>query len=365
MRSSVPIPSLVTVLLATTFVACSTPETQVPPVEQPATVQGKPVLEVDLNGGKVTPDNFRRAETDMYFTRFTTGKPLGQLTHERELTPVDAQVVVRSNRDTYYSSGVFDLDAGPVTITLPDPKGRFQSLLAIDQDHYVVDVAHGAGPRTYTREQVGTRYMVALIRTFVDPNNAEDVKAAHALQDAILVEQPGGPGTFTVPQWDSTSHATVRQGLDVLASTYSGFAHAFGTRDEVDPVRHLIGTAAGWGGNPDREAIYRNAVPERNDGTTVHRLHVDQVPVDGFWSISMYNAQGFFEPNPQNAYSINNITAQKNADGSIDIQFGGCDGSVPNCLPITAGWNYIVRLYQPRKELLDGTWTFPAAVPVQ
>ena len=30
-----------------------------------------------------------------------------------------------------------------------------------------------------------------------------------------------------------------------------------------------------------------------------------------------------------------------------------------NCLPIMDGWNYIVRLYQPRKEIIDGTWTFP------
>jgi hypothetical protein len=356
---------LVTAVIATAFVACSAPEPQAPAAEQPAKATHGPVIQIALDGGQVNPDNFRRAETDMYFTRFTSGKPLGQLTHERELTPIEAQVVVRSNRDTYYSSGVFDLEAGPLTVTLPEPQGRFQSMLVIDQDHYVVDVAHGAGARTYTREQVGTRYVMVLIRTFVDPANAADVKTAHALQDAIVVDQPGGPGTFTVPQWDSTSHATVRTALGMLGSTYSDFSHAFGKRDEVDPVRHLIGTAAGWGGNPDHEAIYRNAVPERNDGTTVHRLHVDQVPVDGFWSISVYNAKGFFEPNALNAYSLNNITAQKNADGSIDIQFGGCDGKVPNCLPITAGWNYTVRLYQPRKELLDGTWAFPAAEAVR
>ena len=48
-------------------------------------------------------------------------------------------------------------------------------------------------------------------------------------------------------------------------------------------------------------------------------------------------------------------------NGSIAIQFGGCDGKVPNCLPITPGWNYLVRLYRPRAEVLDGRWTFPEA----
>ena len=54
---------------------------------------------------------------------------------------------------------------------------------------------------------------------------------------------------------------------------------------------------------------------------------------------------------------------RKTRDGSVTIQFGGCDGKTPNCLPIMPGWNYTVRLYRPRKEILDGTWKFPEAQP--
>jgi hypothetical protein len=85
------------------------------------------------------------------------------------------------------------------------------------------------------------------------------------------------------------------------------------------------------------------------------------VPVDGFWSTSVCNADGYFQPNPYNAYTLNNLTAKKEADGSVVIQFGGCDGKVANCLPIVSGWNYIVRLYRPRKEILSGAWKFPDA----
>ncbi len=85
------------------------------------------------------------------------------------------------------------------------------------------------------------------------------------------------------------------------------------------------------------------------------------VPVDGFWSLSVYDADGFFAPNPQNAYSLNNLTAKPDADGSYTIQFGGCGESVRNCLPIVPGWNYAVRMYRPRAELLDDRWTFPEA----
>ena len=64
------------------------------------------------------------------------------------------------------------------------------------------------------------------------------------------------------------------------------------------------------------------------------------------------------------AYSINTVAAKKNADDSVVIQFAGCDGKIPNRLPIVSGWNYKVRLYRPRAETLSGTWTFPQAKPV-
>lgn len=70
------------------------------------------------------------------------------------------------------------------------------------------------------------------------------------------------------------------------------------------------------------------------------------------------------EKNDRNIYSLNNITAKKETDGTVIIQFGGCHDKAKNCLPITKGWNYTVRLYRPRKEILDGTWRFPEPQPV-
>ncbi len=86
--------------------------------------------------------------------------------------------------------------------------------------------------------------------------------------------------------------------------------------------------------------------------------------MDGFWSVSLYNEKGFFEKNDLNAYSLNNLTAEPNGDGSATIQFGGCAKETVNCLPIMRGWNYTVRLYRPRAEILDGSWKFPQAEPV-
>jgi len=311
----------------------------------------------------VTPDNFPRAESDLYFSNIVKDGGLGKFIHRREPAAIDKQTVIRLNRDTLYSAAVFDLDAGPVTVTLPDAGKRFMSMQIIDEDQYTPAVFYGAGSHTLTRKGIGTRYVVAAVRTLVDPTDPADLAAVHALQDAIRVRQPGGPGIFAVPEWDPASQKKVREALLILASTLPDTKGMFGAKRAVDPVRRLIGSASAWGGNPETDALYLSITPTRNDGKTVYRLDVKDVPVDGFWSVSVYNAQGYFQPNALNAYTLNNITAKKAADGSIAIQFGDCDGKLANCLPITPGWNYLVRLYRPRPEILDGKWTFPSARP--
>ena len=308
----------------------------------------------------VTPDNFRRAETDTYFATFAKRGGFGKFHHLRDL-PLEG-TGVRPNRDTLYSQAVFDLDAGPVTITTPDPGKRFMSLMIVDQDHYARDVFYGKGARTLDRRRIGTRYVFAALRTLVDPESADDLQQARALQDATTVSQKA-PGKLELPAWDPVSHKKVRDALLALSATLPDLRKAFGRRDQVDPVRHLIGTAAAWGGNPDKDALYLNVTPGVNDGRTVYRLTVPaSVPVDAFWSVTVYDAAGHFRKNSLGAYSLNSITARKSAEGTVTIQFGGCNDRAPNCLPTMDGWNYMVRLYRPRSEVLEGKWQFPAAV---
>jgi hypothetical protein len=302
----------------------------------------------------VTVNNFIRAESDLYLGNIAADNGFVKFLHRREPATIEDQTVIRLNRDTLYSAAVFDLDAGPVTITLPDAGARFMSMQVISEDHFVPAVYYGAGSYTLDRDGVGTRYVVIGIRTLVNPSDTSDVQKVHALQDAIRVEQKSA-GRFEVPKWDPASQKAMRDALLVLATTLPDFRHAFGTKDSVDPVRHLLGTAAAWGGNPDADATYLNVTPSQNDGKTVYRLTVRDVPVDGFWSVSVYNAAGYYEKNDRDAYSVNNLTAKKGADGSVVIQFGGCDETVANCLPIVPGWNYTVRLYRPRAAVLDGT----------
>ncbi|KWV40286.1 carboxylesterase [Rhizobium altiplani] len=313
----------------------------------------------------VTVNNFVRAESDLYFTATLKDGGFGKFVHKREVSPIDQQHVVRQNRDTLYSAAVFDLDAGPVTISLPDSGGRFMSLQIINEDQYTPSAIYSPGPHTLSRDQIGTRYVFVAVRTLLNPADANDVEGAHKLQDAIKVDQPGGPGKFEIPKWDPVSQKKVRDALLVLAATVTDTSKAFGTKEEVDPVQRLIGAASAWGANPPKDAIYLNFVPKQDDGKTIYKLSVKDVPVDGFWSVSVYNAQGFYEKNALDTYTLNNVTSKKNADGSVDIQFGGCGGKIVNCIPTPKSWNYMVRLYRPREEIQNGSWKFPEANPVQ
>lgn len=311
----------------------------------------------------VNLSNFIRAESDMQMAGYAQkAGGIGKLLHLREPYAVVNQTTIRGNRDTLYSMGVFDL-LSPLTVVKPESPDRFQSLLVVDQDHYNPVLKHGGGEVNLTLDSVGTRYVLVLFRTFADPNDPDDMRAAHALQDAIEIRQ-ASPGTLELPDWDQASLLETRQQINALAANLASFSSAFGARGEVDPLMHLAGAAYGWGGNPERGAAYANFVPANNDGQTAYVLDMPaDVPVDGFWSVTVYNKDGFFEPNDLNAYSVNGVTADKNADGSATIHFGGDPGK-SNYLPITEGWNYAVRMYLPAWEIIEGNWSPPEATEV-
>lgn len=305
----------------------------------------------------VNVDNFARAETHRMMAdlqRDAGGS--NRFEHNRAPASVDKQTVIRMNRDTLYSFAVVDV-AGGATLTVPDPGRRYLSVMVVDEDHYINRVFHDPGTYELTAEDLGSPYVVLAARTLVDPRDPDDLAAVAALQDQLHLDVPAGR-PFSLPAYDTASLDRTRQALLGLAADMTSFASSFGRREDVDPVHHLIGSAAGWGGLPDAEATYVGVSPGLPVGEYELTVSAD-VPVDGFWSISVYNAEGYFEPNERGAYSVNSITAAHDADGSVTVRFGGDGDPARNSLPITDGWNYLVRLYRPRPEVLTGAWTFP------
>jgi len=310
----------------------------------------------------VNVDNFVRAETAAQFDRTLAllNGEVNTLFHYREPMPLDGQSVIRSNRDTLYSGAIVDISKG-ATLTIPETNGRYVSAMVVNEDHYLNKMYHNPGTYKLTMEEFDTPYVAVTIRTLVNASDPEDVKQVRAIQDGILINAESSR-PYTHPEYDQASYEATYNAVIELSRFVPDAKRMFGKKEDVSEVRHLLGTAMGWGGLPEHEAYYLTVEPNLPVGA--YQLTVKDVPVDAFWSISLYNKEGFFQENEYNAYSVNNITGTPNKDGSFTVHFGGDPKSV-NYLHITDGWNYTVRFYQPRKEIIEGEWTFPKVTQIQ
>jgi len=304
----------------------------------------------------VNVDNFDKAQTDFEFDGIIKlAGGINKVHSNRTPTPIDKQNVIRMNRDTLYSLGVVNISKG-ATVTLPDTGKRYMSLMIINNDGYVNEVFYGGGSYKLTMEKFDTPFVGVVVRTLANPEEAADLAIAHKLQDQIKITA-GSEQAFVLPDYDKASYKATLAAILDLAKGLKRYTETFGSRAEVNPVHFMIGTASAWGGLPDNAAQYINVQPDLPVGE--YELTVKDVPVKGFWSISLYNAKGYFQQNDLNAYSLNNLTARPNSDGSYTIRFGGCTATTENCLPIMDGWNYAVRMYEPSQAIIDGSWKFP------
>lgn len=288
-----------------------------------------PVLEGDMTDVPVTVDNFDRAESHHYFKRYAALGAFGTFFHIRRPTPVDKQDVIRMNRDTLYSLAILDLSS-PATVVKPDPGARYQSLMAVSEDHSIFPAEHGGGEFTFTQESLGTRYAALIVRTFADPADDDDVAAANALQDRLEIRQADA-GSLQLPDWDQESLDAVRAAYLALAATKADIGGLFGIKGKMDRLDHMLGTAMGWGGNTREAAMYTSVLPERNDGATAYVLKARDVPVDGFWSVTVYAEDGYMKPNEYDAYSFNDVTAAKAPTAASPSTSEGSPGPRTTC----------------------------------
>ena len=309
----------------------------------------------------VNVDNFVRAETARMFDgALAQAGGVNRWFHSRVPTPLDAQTVIRMNRDTLYSQALVDISEG-ATVTLPDAAGRYMTVMVVNEDHYINRTFHGPGIYDLTVDEFDTPFVGLVLRTLVDPGDPNDVAAVNGLQDAVSVEAASAR-PYEHADYDEESRKATFDALVALSKGLSNTDRMFGSKEAVDPVRHLIGTAVGWGGLPETEAYYVGSTEPRLVGRFTFTLK--DVPVDGFWSVTIYNRDGFLQDNPYDSYSINNVTAVADEDGAVTLNLAPDGEGLSNHLYVMDGWNYFLRLYRPRQEILDGTWTPPIPEPV-
>jgi hypothetical protein len=152
------------------------------------------------------------------------GAEIGQLVHLREPTTPEKQPVIRMDQDTLYSAAVRDLSK-PVEIILLGAGGRYMSMHVVSQDHYML-FESGPGTHELTEHKVGTRFALLTVCTFVDITDPEDLQLA-------------------------------RKALSDLGSLGFDTSHAFGRKDEVKPIDHLVAAGAGWGAAARRRLLHQ------------------------------------------------------------------------------------------------------------
>ena len=311
----------------------------------------------------VTIDNFIRAATDFELEKYNKlAGGINRFYHFRSPTPIDNQPTIRMNRDTLYSVAVIDISEG-ATLTLPVVGTRYMSAMVVNQDHFINKVFHGGGVYKLDIETFDTPYVIVFVRTLVDTSSAEDVSKVNAIQDQMVIKASSAT-PFTIANYDKSMFEDLRMAIIEIGRYATDSSRVFGAKEQVDSLRHFLGTAVGWGGLPENEAFYLNVEPSLPVAEYKIEVHTE-IPVGAFWSISLYNADGFFEKNTQDNYVVNSVLGEQNDDGSMTVYLGGCEDKRVNCLPITEGWNYTVRLYQPSSEIIDGTWSFPEVQPAK
>ncbi|OGN91455.1 MAG: hypothetical protein A2Z75_04625 [Chloroflexi bacterium RBG_13_50_10] len=136
----------------------------------------------------------------------------------------------------------------------------------------------------------------------------------------------------------------------------------------------------GLGANLNADAVYPSTFVDSDgeefssDKKYVLHFNKDVIPpVNGFWSLSMYNDKMAFADNPINRYSLGSLSDPpliQNSDGSIDIYIqrdSPDSGSTPNWLPAPAsgGFSLTLRLYWPQESVVDKSWAPPAVQLVE
>jgi hypothetical protein len=247
----------------------------------------------------------------------------------------------------------------------------------------------GAGaPRVTPLQAVAAMNAAAF---FADLAKLMNVNEPHT-RDQALVRQFAAIGLTPGREFDIEKlDAPVRRGLErAVASARALIESGIGATGPMrngwqfynighwqdDYLRRAAFAGPFPGGNDPEEGIYIRASTDSDgrplSGGQDYRLHFDSgrtPPVNAFWSVTMYGADGFLVENPIHRYAIRDRTPglRYNSDGSLDIYISRTapSGHESNWLPAApAELSLVLRLYLPKPEALDGSWQPPSVVRV-
>jgi hypothetical protein len=339
--------------------------------------------------------DFPYQETFSYVARYTGGDP-SMLNawlpgSEPVLVAAGEDKVVRTNNDTFYKMAFVVLDQGPVVLHSDTPSNdRFVSFqLMDDRNVNYRNLVHPSGSYALFRGQppanvegeaieVPSSLSVVIVRVEVkDKNDPVDRSAAEEVFRGLRIEGPNidvFPSVDLLSKYPSDVTEGATRALDDAFQSLPFLETVVGPGKQpgldVPYLNHSAGTKGAWGGPEPEHSSYETTFTDADgqilDGSKGdYTLTTSTPPVGAFWSVTVYDTErgGFFHPNADNRYHINNTTALPNSDGTYTFNFKTvCGPDDLNCLEIPAGrFDYIARYYLPRGEIINGTWQMPRA----
>eukprot|EP00948_MAST-09A_sp_MAST-9A-sp1_P001505 g1505.t1 len=316
----------------------------------------------------ITKSNYAKAETEVIFGDYvrkiakgTSSDGMGVFLHQKAGMDPKERSILRPNFDTLYSFAVLDLEASPATIVMPDTN-RYQILQVLDDEHWIPFFSDKPGRYEITKEDIGSRYAFAFVRTQVNMQDPEDLKLAGTIQDQIILDQEN-KGKFVVAKnkYDMKKILALRKDYNKRRQPEGITAEMiFGKKGDISEEMRNFGVAIGWGGLPKEGAVY--PFPKVVNSIEPHTLTLKDVPNDSraFWSVTVYDKDGFATGG---SYNINSAFAKKNHKGEYVIHVGGKKDQ-DNYLDIFPGWNAALRIYSPTDAFFNGTWSPPQFEPV-
>lgn len=337
-------------------------------------------------------EKFPYQDTYDYAVKYTDGDPAKLNTWSMGEEPVIVEAgkdtIVRMNNDTYYKIGFVLLDEGPVVLeAVHADKNRFCSFQLMD-DHNVnfsnlihpegkFVLYHGTKPADIEGEAVESpsSLVAVIVRVELkDKDDADDIAAAKKIFNGISMT---GPAIKEFPKLDLLSgfdEKVAEEANKRIKETFetSDFSDLVaGTGDVPTKVSYLqlaAGTKVGWGGPVTSHSAYETFFTDAEGkdmkgGNGAYTITTEAPPVDAFWSITVYDSDrgGYFHPNKDNRYHINNTSAVANEDGTFTFTFKTqCEEGDKNCLEVPEGkFDVAARYYLPKKPITDGEWKMP------
>ena len=310
---------------------------------------------------EITASNYAIAETEVILSEYvqkiskaTCSGGVGVFRHLRTAMDPADRTIVRPNFDTLYSFAVLDLK-NPATIVMPKTD-RLMILSIVSGEHYMPLVVSEPGSYSITEELVGTRYAFSIIRTQVNMNDANDIKKVASVQDKVEIIQSKKGEFVQTKNWDKDERLSMRsEYLKKQKEKGVTSKDMFGKKGEVSPENRNIGVAYGWGGLPEKAAVYP-VIPIPSSSSEMV-LTLKDVPIadNAFWSVTIYDKDGFVQGEN---FNINSSFAKQQSKGDYELHFG-INSAQENFLEIYPGSNATLRIYSPQKPYFDGSWKVP------